>query len=287
MANIHNGHVFYTDVSHYYKFLFVFGKQHTFQTFDDKGRNKKLIKQFHGTIKEHFHEITELNRQGAGVFFTVNETDLVGRSTKHIKKVRAVFIDLDGTPLPEKFELNPHFIINTSPNKYHCYWLVKDMPLESFPLYQKALATKYNSDPVIHDLPRILRVPGFFHHKNKSYPVKIISQIDRQPYTKDQIKITLGLERPKEQVIEHTDFKSNYTGNNSYGAEQGSRHERLVRMLIGIRLRGESYEYARGEALQFAESCTPPEKNTEVMFQLNDIWRRYEPFKALSNRSNK
>ena len=287
MVNIHNGHVFYTDVSHYYRFLSVFGEQHSFQTFDDKGKNKKLIKQLHGTIKEHFHEIAELNRQGAGVFFTVNQTDLQGRTTKHINKIRAVFIDLDGTPLPETFELNPHFIINTSPNKYHCYWLVKDMPLESFSLYQKALAIKYNSDPVIHDIPRILRVPGFFHHKNKSHPVKIVSQIDRQPYTKDQIKITLGLKRPKEQIIEQTSFKSTYTGSNSYGAEQGSRHERLVRMLIGIRLRGESYEYARGEALQFAESCTPPEKNSEVMFQLNDIWRRYAPFKGLPNTGNK
>ena len=170
MANIHNGHVFYTDVSHYYRFLSVFGKQHSFQTFDDKGKNKKLIRQLHGTIKEHFHELAEINRQGGGIFFTVNETDLCGRTTKHIKKIRAVFIDLDGTPLPDKFELNPHFIINTSPGKYHCYWLVKDMPLKSFPLYQKALATKFKSDPVIHDVPRLLRLPGFFHKKKEITP---------------------------------------------------------------------------------------------------------------------
>ena len=48
-------------------------------------------------------------------------------------------------------------------------------------------------------------------------------------------------------------------------------------MLIGIRLRGESYEYARGEALQFAMNCIPVESEREALFQLDDIWRRYAP----------
>jgi hypothetical protein len=40
-----------------------------------------------------------LNREGAGVFVTVNETDLKGRTAKNITSVRAVFVDLDGAPL--------------------------------------------------------------------------------------------------------------------------------------------------------------------------------------------
>ena len=287
MPNEHNGVPFYTDCSNYYEFLHRFGEEHTFQTFDDKGKNKKVIKQLHGTIKQHFHELAELNKQGAGVFFTVNQTDLLGRTTRHIKKVRAVFIDLDGSPLPAKFELQPHLIVNTSPDKYHCYWLVHDMPLESFSLYQEALATKYNSDAKVKDLARVMRVPGFFHKKKNSYPVKIIKAIDRQPYSKAQIKITLGLKRPQRQGITYTEYDTQYKGTSVYGASQGDRHERLVRMLIGIRLRGESYEYARQEALQFAKHCEPPESPSEAMFQLNDIWRRYEPVKAVPARHSK
>ena len=52
MANIYNGQVFYTDCSSYYNFLNVFGDEHTFQTFDDKGKNRRLIRQFHGTIRQ-------------------------------------------------------------------------------------------------------------------------------------------------------------------------------------------------------------------------------------------
>ena len=142
----------YTPNSHYSMFLDYFGQTHTFHTFDDKIKNKKLIRQLHGTIEEHFDELAELNSKGAGVYFTVNKTDLCGRSTKNIKDVRAVFIDLDGTPLPTKFDVIPNIVVNTSRNKFHCYWIVKDMPLESFELYQEALATKFNSDPKVKDL---------------------------------------------------------------------------------------------------------------------------------------
>ena len=48
-------------------FLDYFGETHTFQTFDDKMVNKKLIKQLHGRIKNHFHELAELNQKG-GVY---------------------------------------------------------------------------------------------------------------------------------------------------------------------------------------------------------------------------
>mgnify|MGYP005989548319 CR=1 FL=1 len=287
MSNSFNGVPYYTNCSTYYEFLEMFGPEHTFQTFCDKGKNKKVIKQLHGTIKQHFHELADLNKQGAGVFFTVNETDLLGRTTKHIKKVRAVFVDLDGSPLPEKFTLLPHLIVNTSPDKYHCYWLVSDMPLESFTLYQKALAEKLGGDEKLKDLPRVMRVAGFYHNKNKPYPIKIISTYKIKPYTREEIKNGLKLERPKPKVINFTSYESKYSGSTNYGASEGDRHERLVRMLIGIRLRGESYEYARGEALEFARACNPPENPKEAIFQLNDIWSRYAPVTSLSNKSNR
>ena len=89
----------YSELSHYHSFMEYFGDKITFQTFDDKVKNKKLIKQLHGSLQKHFKTLTRLNKQGAGIFFCVNETDLEGRSTKNIKNIRAVFIDLDGTPL--------------------------------------------------------------------------------------------------------------------------------------------------------------------------------------------
>ena len=59
------------------------------------------------------------------------------------------------------------------------------------------------------------------------------------------------------------------------GSSQGDRHENLIKMLIAIKLRGESYDYARNEAIKFADRCNPPEDHKEVLFQLDDIWKRY------------
>ena len=267
------------DQSHYGIFLNYFGTHHTFQTFCDKGINKKLIKQLHGTIEEHLKTLTKLNQKGAGIYFTVNETNLKGRTTEHIISVRSLFIDLDGSPLPKKFELQPHMIVETSPKKYHCYWLCSDIPLISFGLYQQALAFKFNADTKVKDLPRVMRVAGFYHHKKKPYPVKIINMIDERPYTRDEIRDTLKLKRPKYEVgnFEIPQYKGKYSGTLRYGMKKGDRHATLVKMLIAIRKRGESYEYAKKEAETFGKLCVPPENPKEIMFQLNDIWKRYEP----------
>ena len=71
-----------------------------------------------------------------------------------------------------------------------------------------------------------------------------------------------------------------------YGCGEGDRHEQLVKMLISIRLRGETYDYAKKEALQFNSHCKPPDDEKEVLFQLNDIWKRYEPTTRIPKTSN-
>lgn len=259
----------------------VIGKQNSFQTFDDKGKDKRLVKQLHGTLEQHIKELWNLNKRGAGVFFTVNQTDLLGRTTKNITKVRAVFIDLDGAPLPSKFDLQPHMIVNTSPDKYHVYWLVHDMPLESFTLYQQALAAKFDADPKVKDLPRVMRIAGFFHNKKQPYPIKIHKMIDADPYSMAEIRDGLGLKRPEVTRVKvdykPSMYKGKYSGTLRYGVGEGDRHEALVKMLIAIRMRGESYDYAQAEAQSFANACNPPEDMNEVMFQVRDIWKRYAP----------
>lgn len=266
--------------SHYHEFISAFGKRHSFQTFCDKGRDRRLCRQLHGTLQQHFDELTALNARGAGVFFTVNQTNGEGRTTKHITNVRSVFIDLDGTPLPKSFNLEPHLIVNTSNGKYHCYWLVKDMPMPSFNLYQEALATKFNSDPVVKDLPRVMRCAGFYHHKNDPYPIKITSMHGDEPYTMDEIREGLDLVRPQRIEIDYksytpSTYQGKYTGTLRYGMTKGDRHAALVRMLIAIRKRGESIDYAMAEAMEFAASCNPPESTAEVQFQVRDIYARY------------
>lgn len=272
----------YKNDSHHAWFIKSFGTHHSFQTFDDKGKNRSLITQLHGTLEEHIETLWRLNKQGAGVFFTVNQTNLLGRTTQHIQSVRAVFIDLDGAPLPTSFDLQPHLIVNTSPDKYHVYWLVKDMPLKTFTLYQQALAAKFDADPKVKDLPRVMRMAGFMHNKKQPYPIKVQQMTEAAPYTMDEVKNGLGLKRPEEPKRLMADYKPSlyqgkFTGTKRYGVGEGDRHEALVKMLLAIRYRGESYDYAIAEATAFANNCNPPENLNEVLFQVKDIWNRYAP----------
>lgn len=98
----------------------------TFQTFDDDQgrRDKSLARQLNGTLREHFDQLRSLQEKGAGIFVTINQTDLKGRKAKNVVAVRAIFVDLDGAPIEPVLEHNcePHIIVESSEGRWHAYW---------------------------------------------------------------------------------------------------------------------------------------------------------------------
>lgn len=158
----------------------------TFQTFLDKdgdGRGQIL----HGPLSAVQRKLTALNDAGHGIYWMVNQGDLRGRRTENVKAVTAYFIDLDGQALPTNYPLDPTAIVESSPGKYHVYWRVTNAPLETFSHVQKHLAVLFDSDPIVHDLPRVMRVPGFYHHKGEPFLSKIIHADESAVYTNAQI----------------------------------------------------------------------------------------------------
>ena len=110
----------------------------TFQTFDDgKKKRKELARIFHGTFAQHRGTLTALNNQGAGIFVMVNAGNGTGRSKANVTGIYAIFADFDGVSLPETWLLEPHIMVESSRSKYHIYWLVIDVSLEDFPIFQK------------------------------------------------------------------------------------------------------------------------------------------------------
>jgi len=285
-------------MGHLSYFMDCFGES-TFQTFDDKGKDRSLIRQFHGTIEDHVDDLVAINKKGGGIFFCPNRTDLKGRRSDNIIQIRSLFIDLDGSPLPENFDLRPHLIVNTSPSRYHVYWLVDkndkindDLldPLKRgrFRLYQRALADKFNSDKKCCDLPRVMRVAGFLHMKRNPYPVKVIDRyFDADPYSIAEIRDTLKLKRPDTKIRNYTNSKSDYNGHKhkANGVRQGNRNNKLFEILICCRRRGDSYEYMEGQAVNFGSSCKPPMDELEVKTTLQNVWNNYG-IESLPNTSN-
>jgi Protein of unknown function (DUF3631)/RepB DNA-primase from phage plasmid len=166
----------------------------TFQTFDDdperrekrreSGAKDPFAKIRHGTLAQHWRELAKLNEQGAGIFVTVNRTDFKGRSIDNIVGIRAVFVDLDGAPLEPVFADGvpmPHIVTETSPDRWHVYWRVEnDLPLGSFTPLQQAIAARFNGDPAINDLPRVMRIPGFIHRKADPF-LSVVKDINDWP----------------------------------------------------------------------------------------------------------
>ena len=168
------------------------GERVTFQTFADAGRASKLTNVIHAQIPIDDGDITQLvklNTEGAGIFATVNATDGKGRAAANITRVRAVFVDLDGAPLEPVLTgpLAPTITVESSPGRYHAYWTIADMPLEEFGTAQSVLAARYNGDPVVRDLPRVMRLPGFAHQKGEPYLTRVLESHPKRLYTRREL----------------------------------------------------------------------------------------------------
>lgn len=113
------------------------------------------------------YELENLAR--CGVFFTVNVLAPTAerRKADQVTRVAAVFLDLDGAPLPAHFPLRPTAIVESSVHRYHVYWAVDGVPLAEFTAIQKHLAGLYGGDPKVCDLPRVMRLPGYWHGKQE------------------------------------------------------------------------------------------------------------------------
>lgn len=183
----------------------------TFQTFDDKLKTKqeeenerakkegsepvkikdKLAKILHGTLEQHWRDLVSLNNRGAGVFVTVNRTDLKGRRTHNIVEVRALFQE-DDQGFEGTLPLVPTFEIKTSPGKGHRYWSVRDAwafddeGKRDHADCMRGLVENFGSDKDAKDISRVLRLAGFLHNKGEPHLVTL-GDASGQRYTRAEL----------------------------------------------------------------------------------------------------
>lgn len=80
-------------------------------------------------------------------------------------------------------------------NGYHIYWAIRQGSITRFVAIQQALVRKFNSDPKITDLSRVMRVPGFYHRKNPASPylVHVKRWGRKRSFTQAELIQRLGL----------------------------------------------------------------------------------------------
>ena len=145
------------------------------------------------------------NERGWGIFSTPN--DFIGaRRVENLERINSWYIDIDGCNKPlklaeiKKSVIEPSIIVETK-SGYHCYWLAAKATVHNFSEIEKRLINYFNADPQVKDLPRLLRVPGFYHCKDINNKF-LITNI----YTSEKVlseKVMLGA-FPKVKDIEHT-----------------------------------------------------------------------------------
>lgn len=169
----------------------------TFQTFDDgPAKNKRLARIVHGTFAQREEQLRELNAQGAGIFFMANEGDLMGRRALNVMRVRALFLDLDSVPLEPVLAAGAraHAVVESSPGRYQIWWRVEGCSLSDFTAAQKALAARFGGDAKVCDLPRVMRIPGFYHRKGAPYRSRVQSVWAGPEYSLGNLLDKLGVQ---------------------------------------------------------------------------------------------
>lgn len=185
----------------------------TWQTFDD-GPNKRpeLAGHRHGTLDACAGWLAAQNARGCGIFVTVNETDGKGRKASNIVRVRSLFVDCDDG-VGRVWQPDPSIVVQ-SRNGEHAYWNTDDVPLETFLAAQTRLIRRWNTDKSVKDLPRVMRVPGFWHMKNPAEPfmVRVVSG-DGRLYAWDVLFPPEPVAPPKAKPakIPATDVPGDYT----------------------------------------------------------------------------
>ena len=180
-----------------------------FQTFDDNAARKKALSKgskdpfarvTSGTIEECFGQLAKLNKQGAGIFITVQECKPGKRNNDSITSIRAIINDFDGDDAVALAEaaaakLLPSIVVESSPGKRHLYWLTGgEFPLPEYTPFIASMVAITGADPNPKDLARVLRVPGFDHCKGERHRVRMLEDNSFVSHGKQDIADAFGID---------------------------------------------------------------------------------------------
>lgn len=118
------------------------------------------------------------NLEGYGVFYTPNTFE-GQRKIENLVSINYWFIDIDDCNKEDTYKkllsaiAIPTMIIDTK-NGYHVYWKSLDATKENWDDIESRLINYFNADNAVRDIPRVLRVPSFYHMKSDPYLIEKI-----------------------------------------------------------------------------------------------------------------
>lgn len=144
-----------------------------------------------GTVADLWGWVTARQREGWGIFATVNATNGAKRTKRDITRIRALWIDADMSAdrYRDDFPMDPHFIVESSPGKFHYYWRVEDDRADlAEQVMESMIAAHPGGDKGAKDVSRVLRLPGTLHLKGAPFMSRIVFRRDGPPCHLDQMR---------------------------------------------------------------------------------------------------
>jgi hypothetical protein len=155
--------------------------KHRFDSLSQGEREKKR-RNYPGTFEERAALFQRMNMSGYGIFVALNEFDGNGRSKENLVAAHVLPLDLDGAPLPETWQVPPHWIQETSPGRYQCFFVIeRTTDIVAVEDIARRLAAHYGGDPAVCDATHIFRLPGFYHQKREPFQVRVVEENDFDP----------------------------------------------------------------------------------------------------------
>ncbi len=136
-----------------------------------------------GELADQADELLRDNAAGEHIYVGANPRKAVGgRKAEDVAVARCLFCDWDGITVEEareritKVGLPKPTMLIASGHGVHGYWrLIEPLTdLQAWTGWQRRLIAVVDSDPSIHDAPRVMRLPGFTNWKSPAAECSII-----------------------------------------------------------------------------------------------------------------
>jgi putative DNA primase/helicase len=167
----------------------------TFQRFPTKNQSSGWAEARTGSLDELMPWIKNSNLdQRATVSIMLNPC--TGPKQADVTWVQVVFVD-DDTPRDSyrtDWPLEPHMITETSPGKFHYFWLFEPgyiTPKELGKL-QGRIAAQYGTDTSLSDFSKKARLAGTVHLKGPPFTTRIVKVNKHPRYTREQLIEAFG-----------------------------------------------------------------------------------------------
>jgi RepB DNA-primase from phage plasmid len=162
-------------------------------------------------LPDQFARLNRLNGEGQNVYLGANPRTAEGQSSAEgVAFAHCLFADFDGGATVEHASEKisaagmpePTALIESG-HGCHAYWRFEsddEINLEEWPQLQRALIAAVDSDSSVHDLPRVMRVPGFLNLKSEPFvPCTLVDADASRKYGLQMLRAILAAHLKKDE----------------------------------------------------------------------------------------